>query len=165
LLSHSVENRQDPCAKRNVGWAATIRYPEKRATSSACSSAQLPAPTQLAKYYSGISTHHYTTTAPIPPRLGSDTDCCASAIALWTEVQGGAWPLQSRVESRSKESPLPWSLAAVSHFPSEILRSLALPGAHERPVRSRGSEKAGGGRAPHSHKLSELRDHQSKNPN
>lgn len=60
-------------------------------------SAQLPIPTQLAKFSSRIPTPHNTTTAPIPLHLGSNnTDCCASAIALWTVVHGGGLDRCSR---------------------------------------------------------------------
>lgn len=133
-------------------------------------SAQLPIPTQLAKFSSRIPTPHNTTTAPIPLHLGSNnTDCCASAIALWTVVHGGGGLTVAAASGifMGKDHP-PTLVLGSSKCPLPIGDpSIARPArCPERPVRSRGSRTAGGGRALRQHKFSTLSDHhQSKNWN
>lgn len=108
LRSHSAEY---PVYKRKVGGPRQPDIPRKERPCRLGHRRNLPTPTQLARFYSMISTHHNTTTAPIPLHLGSQHGLLC--ICNWALDRGPGRGLSVAVKSgiskqRITPCPGPW---------------------------------------------------------
>lgn len=142
MHSHCVENRQDPCTSAKSGGPRQPDIPRKERPPRLGHkrNCQFQIPTQLAKFSSRTPTHHNTTTAPMPLHLGSNTDCCASAIALLDcgPRRGLTVAAASGIFMGKNHPPalVPGSKCPLPIEDPSIARAARCP---ERPVRSRGS--------------------------